>query len=236
MAITAHVFRLYNLNQLAETLEIDENKIYRELGKLSIYQLRKMFIEFGCQEAIRLIKELKEKSAATHSRYRVTISIDDTVVDRFGRMMPLTYSWYSGRWKKTVKGQNIIAITIKIKDQIIPLAIRPVSKQGKANTSKPEIFKSMLKEITDIFKKEGIEISQFPITFDSWYASDDLVNILSDAEFQQIVIHAKSNYVFSINGLKQKLSKHKSTNLWPPCNPRLQNEVLPCLPVHLLRQ
>ena len=70
--------------------------------------------------------------------------MDDTVVDRLGRVLALTYSWWSGRAKKVIRGQNILAITIRIGGAVIPLALRPVGKQGRTNTSKPEVFETLL--------------------------------------------------------------------------------------------
>ena len=67
----------------------------------------------------------------------------------------------------------------------------------------------MLGEVLSFFKQEGIDLTKFPITFDSWYGSKELVDILSKEGFTQILVHAKSNYVFTINGKKQKLSAHK---------------------------
>ena len=78
---------------------------------------------------VNSLKEFQGKSAATHSRRRVTISVDDTVVGRLGRAIALTYSWWSGRAKKVIRGQNILCITIKIGAAVIPLALRPVDKQ-----------------------------------------------------------------------------------------------------------
>ena len=110
---------------------------------------------------------------------------------------------------------------MKIGERVIPLCIRPVGKQGRGNTSKPEIFKEMIHELVEVFGQEGIDLTDFPITFDSWYGSDNLVKILRQAGFDkqedsdkqkgfdQILIHAKNNYVFTIDGKKQKLSLHK---------------------------
>ena len=210
MMIFGHMFGIFTPSQLAQTLKIDKNKIYRELKKWSVYQMRRIFCEFGCKEAIKEIKRIEQMSPATRSRYRITLTIDDTVIDRLGRLIKMTYNWYSGRWKKTVKGQNIIGIAITIGDRIIPLGVRLVAKQGRGNTSKPEIFEQMLGEIVEIFRKEGIELDQFPISFDSWYGSHQLVELLSGQfHFDQIIIHAKSNYVFTIDGVKSKLSVHK---------------------------
>lgn len=209
MLAYGHLFEIFTPNQLAEILRIDKNKVYEAIKSWSIFQFRRMFLLAGYQEVSRLLKETLAKSPATLSRMRITLCVDDTVVDRQGNLISLTYSWFSGRHKEVVKGQNIITINIKIGDRIIPLCIRPVSKQGRANTSKPEIFREMIHEVVELFAQDGIHLTQFPITFDSWYGSSDLVRILKEEGFDQIVIHTKSSYVFTIDGKCAKLSEHK---------------------------
>jgi hypothetical protein len=205
MLAVGHLFEIFTPNQMAEILGIDKSKVYGVIKSWSIYLLRRMFLVAGCQEAVKVIRERLAMSPATLSRARISISVDDTVIDRLG----LTYSWYSGKHKKVVRGQNIIAITIKIGDRIIPLCIRPVGKQGRANTSKPEIFSEMLHQVLDFFRQEGIDLTQFPITFDSSYGSIDLVDMLKEAGFDQILVHTKGNYVFHIDGESKKLRLHK---------------------------
>lgn len=219
MLIFGHLFNIWTPNELAQTLNVGKSKIYKELKTWSIYQVRKMFLSFGIAEAIKEIKPIIQMSAATKSRYRITTEVDDTVVERLGKIVALMYGWYSGRFKKVTKGQNIIAITMKIGSRVIPLGMRLVAKQGSKNTSKPEIFESMLSEIIEKFKEAGIDLNQFPISFDSWYTSDDLVDTLKKNKFDQIIIHAKGNYVFTIDGETCKISEHikmveLEENLW----------------------
>ncbi|MBM3210646.1 transposase [Candidatus Poribacteria bacterium] len=209
MLAYGHIFEIFTPNQLAETLGIDKNKVYEAIQSWSIFTFRKMYLTAGYDEAKALIQEALSKSPATMSRLRITFSVDDTVIDRLGNLISLTYSWFSGKHKEVVNGQNIIVITIKIGERVIPLSIRPVSKQGRDNTTKPDIFRDMLHEVVELFKKDGIDITRFPITFDSWYGSRDLVDILEELKFDKILIHAKSNYVFTIDGKKKKLSEHK---------------------------
>ena len=194
MLAFGHIFEIFTPNQMAEIMKIDKNKVYRAINSWSIYLLRRMFLVAGCQEAVNLVRERLSMSVATLSRARITISVDDTVIDRLGRVIRLTYSWYSGKHKKVVRGQNIIAITIKIGDRIIPLCIRPVGKQGRANTTKPEIFREMLSDVLEFFRQQGIDLTQFPITFDSSYGSKDLTDMLKEAGFDQILVHTKGNY------------------------------------------
>jgi hypothetical protein len=208
MLAYGHMFDIFTPNQLIQTLDIDKNKVYDAINSWSIYHIRKLFLLAGFSQTKKLIDDAKTKSPATLSRMRITLCVDDTVIDRLGKLISLTYNWFSGKHHHVVKGQNIIAITIKISQRVIPLCVRPVGKQGRGNTSKPDIFREMLHSVLELYKQEGINLNRFPITFDSWYGSDDLVGILEEKGFDQIIVHAKSNYVFTIDGKKQKLSLH----------------------------
>jgi hypothetical protein len=209
MLACGHMFDIFTPNQLIQILSLNKNNVYGAINSWSIYHLRKLFLNAGLSQAKELISEVLAKSPATQSRKRITISVDDTVIDRMGKLISLTYSWFSGRHHDTVRGQNIISITIKIGERVIPLCIRPVGKQGRGNTSKPDIFREMIHQLVEVFHQEGIDLTAFPITFDSWYGSYDLVKILEEEGFDQILIHAKGNYVFTIDGKKQNLSLHK---------------------------
>lgn len=209
MLASGHIFDIFTPNHLAQTLCIDKNKVYSAIKTWSIFLSRKLLLFVGCHIASKMIIEAVKKSPATLSRMRITTNVDDTVIGRLGKFISLTYSWFSSKHDRPINGQNIIAITIKIGERIIPLNVRPVSKQGRGNTSKPDIFRNMLREVLCFFEQEGIDLTQFPITFDSWYGSRELVDMLSAEGFSQILIHAKGNYVFTIDGKKQKLSAHK---------------------------
>lgn len=67
----------------------------------------------------------------------------------------------------------------------------------------------MLTVLKEEFKKEGIDITRFPITLDSWFVSEELKQELHKLGYKNIIIAGKSNYVFSINGKKQKASGWK---------------------------
>lgn len=209
MLASGHIFEIFTPNQLAQTLRLDKNKVYSAIKEWSIFLSRKLLFLIGCHIASMLIKSAISKSPATLSRLKITINVDDTVINRLEKFISLTYNWFSSKHHNPIYGQNIIAITIKIGKRIIPLNVRPVSKQGRKNTSKPAIFKDMLGEVLSFFRQEGIDLTRFPITFDSWYGSRPLVDMLSQAGFTTILIHSKSNYVFTIDGKKQKLSAYK---------------------------
>ena len=204
-----HLFGFYNPNQLADALQIPKASVYRHLKGFSCYQWKRLLLVVGCSTAVSEIKQIQAMSDSTQSRRCLTISVDDTVLSRFGKLLSYCYSWWSRKYDKSIASQNILAITLKIGQIVIPLNVRLVGKQGRGNTEKPDLFVSMMTDVLAYFEAEGIDLTKYPITFDSWYGSRDLVKILTEFRFSKILVHAKSNYVFEIDNLRAKLSVHK---------------------------
>ncbi len=209
--LIGHLFGLCNLNQLADALCIPKSGLYEHLSKWSLYQWQRLLVVVGCQQVVDTIKQIEQMSASTKSRRRITLCVDDTVEQRHGKVLAYCYSWYSGRFKKTLKGQNLLAVTVRIGEEVVPLCVRLVGKQGRANTQKPQILVEMLREIIAFFDTQGIDITHYPITFDSWYASQPLRENLSELGFSQILVHAKTSFVFETDSQRGKLSVHKRT-------------------------
>ena len=204
-----HLFGLYNPCQVAQTLSIPKSNLYRHLKSMSLYQLKCLFVCVGCTIAAREIQDTESKSASTRSRRRITISVDDTNDKRYGKLLSYFFKWWSKKENRTVRCRNILGITIKIGDMIIPLNLRLVSKQGRGNTDKPSLLVVMLKEVLSFFETEGIDLTKYPITFDTWYGRQHLIQILSDMGFDSILVHGKNNYVMDIHNTTAKLSQHK---------------------------
>ena len=161
--------------------------------------------------ALEAIREVVSKSAASLSRLRIVISVDDTFVFRYGEGLAYTSNWWSSQAKQPMKGQNILGIVLKIGKRIIPLNMRLISKQGRGNTDKPSCVITMFKEILSFFEGTGIDIRNYPITFDSWYGSRHLIDTLREMGFETILVHGKSNYVMTIDEKRAKLSEHKKS-------------------------
>ncbi len=209
MLVVGNLMGFYNPNQLADYLGLDKNALYRELRSWSLYQFKRMLTLASCHCALEPIRQTLEKSASTQSRNRITISVDDTVLKRCGACLSYIYSWWSGQYNRVIDGQNLLAVTIRIGARVFPLSIRPVGKQGRANTTKPELLKVMLTEIMAFFTEAGVDLTQFPITFDSWYGSQPLSDVLGEMGFSVQLVDSKSNYIFTIDQYKQPLSHHK---------------------------
>src|SRR5262252_7023969 len=73
-----------------------------------------MRLRFMVQHAIEYLKPVLHKSAATQSRAGMTLSIDNSVIDRFGKLLQCTWSWFSGRHHDVVRGQDLLGIVLTI--------------------------------------------------------------------------------------------------------------------------
>ncbi len=103
----SHAYGCYNPKQWADYLGIQPQKIYGEIQKWSLYRLKEVLLKMMVYQGVESIKEVKKKSAASQSRANITLAVDDSVIDRVGKRLRCTWSWYSGRWKKVVNGQNL---------------------------------------------------------------------------------------------------------------------------------
>ena len=206
-----HLFGLYNPNQVSDALFIPKASLYRHLNEVSLYQWQHLSVRIGCSVALQGIRDVESKSASTRSRRCITLSVDDTHNKRGTKKVSYCYNWWSTKANQPVKGQNILGITIKIGKVNFPLNMRYVSKQGRGRTDKPSCFVDMLKEVLDFFDAEAVDLRKYPITFDSWYGSRQLVDILREFGFETILGHAKNNYVMTIGDKTVKLSEHKKS-------------------------
>ena len=205
----AHFFGFYNPEELADFMGISSRNFYSDLKSFSIYSLKAMLLKFMVKHAAESLKPVIGKSPSTISRSGITLSVDNSVIDRLGRMFRCTYSWYSGRWKKVVNGNDLLGIVMTLNGIVFPLHLLFCSKQGRGNTDKPSMLISMLITLKEEFEKYGIDITEFPLTMDSWFVSQDLGEKLHSIGFHKIVIAGKGNYVFEIKGVKKKASLWK---------------------------
>ena len=204
-----HLFGLYNPNQVADALGLAKAGLYRKLGALSLYHSKALNLRLGSAIAVDFIRDAESKSASTQSRRCITLSVDDTNLPRQTSALAYCSKWWSKKHNTSILCQNVLGITLKVGDIVIPLDLRLVSKQGRGNTDKPSLVIAMLKDVLAFFDAHEIDLRKYPITFDSWYGSRNLVNVLSELGFVSILVHGKNNYVMTIGDTPAKLSVHK---------------------------
>src|SRR5260370_14015471 len=80
------------LRELPEShfLDIPHQKLYVQLQDWSVYYLKEMLLRFMVKQAVEHLKPVVTKSAATLSRAGVTLSVDNSVMDRFGKLLRCT--------------------------------------------------------------------------------------------------------------------------------------------------
>jgi len=205
----AHLFGCYNPKQLADYLGVGHQGLYAHLKELSLYTVRRLLVKFMVSLAVERLNPAVSKSDSTRSRASVTLSVDNSVIDRLGRMIRWTWSWYSGRWKKVVNGNDLLGIVMTINGIAIPLHLLFCSKQGRGNTNKPDLLISMFELLIEEFKVHGIDLTAFPITMDSWFMSDPLKIRLHKLGFIKVLVAGKGNNVFTIEKKKMKASEWK---------------------------
>ena len=205
----SNLFGFYNPKELADFLDIPHQRFYSELKGLSLYHVKKMLRLFMIKKAAEELNLVMSKSGPTRSRAGVTLSIDNSVMDRFGKLLRCTYSWFSGRHHKVIRGQDLLGIVLTINKIALPLHLLFCPKQGRYNTNKADLLISMLTDLKADFYREGIDITEFPLTLDSGFVSEPLKKRLHQLGFTKIIIAGKGNYVFTIDGQKQQASDWK---------------------------
>ena len=209
----ANLFGFYNPKQLADFLEVPHQQFYTVLKDWSVYQVKKMLLRFMVKQAVEKLKPVLSKSPSTRSRAGTTLSIDNRVMDRFGNLLRCTWRWYSGRYHKVIRGQDLLCVVLTIEHIALPLHLLFCPKQGRYHTNKADLLIFMLSQLKVEFRREDIDITQLPLTMDSAYVSQDLRKRLHELGFTDIIIAGKGNYVFTIDNQKWDASTWKKVLL-----------------------
>ena len=212
----AHLVGLYNPKQFADFLGIPHQSLYMHLKAWSLYHLKAMLLRFTVKQAAEHLEEVLAQSEAPRSRAGLSLSIDNSVIDRFGKLLRCTWSWYSGRGKHVVHGQDLLGIVLTIPQVAFPVHLLFCSKQGCDNTEKPTQLITMLAQLQAEFLRYAIDITQIPLTLDSWFVSEPLRQRLYTLGFTKSIIAGKGHYTFTINKRKQQASAWKKELMFHP--------------------
>jgi hypothetical protein len=100
--------------------------------------------------------------------------MDNSVMDRLGKLMKGTWSWLSGRPHDVVRGQDWLGSVLTIHHSAVLLHVLFCPKQGRSHTNKADRFIFMLSRLKTELSLEGSDITQIPLTMDSWLVSQPL--------------------------------------------------------------
>ena len=159
---------------MADFLDIPPQKLSVQLKEWSVYALQEMLLRFMVKQAVEPLQPVVTTSAATLSRAGVTFAVDNRVVDRFGKRLRCTWSWYSGRCHDGVRGQDLLGMVFTINPMVFPLHLLFCPKQGRYKTNKAEWFIFMFSRLQAACTREGIDLTKIPLTMASWFVSQPL--------------------------------------------------------------
>ena len=68
-------------------MKLPKAGLYRDVHAVSLYHWKCLNMRLGCASTLEFIKDTELKSASTQSRRRITLSVDDSNVDRYGKRL-----------------------------------------------------------------------------------------------------------------------------------------------------
>ncbi len=203
------LYGLYNPHQVARELGIAPKQLYGQLHSLSARAWRRWVERMMTQAALQRLQEHQTRSPATQSRRQASLSIDDTVQKRLGKVLSYVWSWYSGQAKKTLKGQDLVGIVLCINGEILPVRLVWVSKQGRGPTSKPALVLQIMKELKEEFAQAGVDLTELGVSLDSWWISHTFSAQLEELGFDKQVICGKRHLILDTEQSRQALGAHR---------------------------
>ena len=103
----------------------------------------------------------------------------------------------------------MLGVVLTIAHIALPLHLLFCPKQGRYHTTKADLLIFMLSQLKSEFLREGIDITQLPLTMDSAYVSQELRERLHGLGFIDIIMAGKGNYGFTIDTQKWDASTWK---------------------------
>lgn len=181
------------VNEVAKRLGLSKDQLYNHLKGIRVPEWRELFRSAFEQLAIERLLEAQGKSDSTWSRLEVVMSLDNSVVRKWGKILSYLYKWWSGQFHRVVNGNDVMMIVLKIGKEVIPVGFWLMSKKGPVN-SKIERTKSMIEGLAKCWSSKGIGLSRIAVTMDAWFNDNELIKAIKEAGFEKIVMGAKWNY------------------------------------------
>src|SRR5262249_3748243 len=98
-----------------------------------------MLLRFMGTQAAEKLKPVMSQSAATRSRAATTLSIDTSVMNRVGKLLRRTWSWYTRPYHQVIRGEDLLGIVCTIHHLAFPVHVLFCPKQGRYHTTKADL-------------------------------------------------------------------------------------------------
>lgn len=181
------------VNEVAKRLGLSKDELYNQLKGLTVQKWRELFRSAFEQLAEERLLEVQGKSDSTWSRLEVLLSIDNSVVRKWGKILSYLGKWWSGQFHRVLNGHDVLMVVLKIGKEVMPVSFWVMSKKGPVN-SKVERTKLMIGELAKYWSSKGIELSKIAVSMDAWFNDNELIKAIKEAGFEKIVMGAKGNY------------------------------------------
>ena len=200
---------LFNPHQVAQQLGVSPKELYATLHSLSAASWRRLLDEMMVERALDRLRHYEQASRSTKSRRQASLSIDDSVVKRYGKLLSYVWPCYSGQVKHVVRGQDVVGIVLRIGSEIIPLRLAFVSKQGRGPTTKPALLIREMEQLKAYFAGHGIDLTELGVSLDSWWINQGVSAELARLGFVKQVIAAKRSLVLESREGRASLGERK---------------------------
>ena len=200
---------LFNPHQVAQQLGVSPKELYATLHSMSAASWRRLLDEMMVERALDRLRHYEQASRSTKSRRQASLSIDDSVVKRYGKLLSYVWPCYSGQVKHVVRGQDVVGIVLRIGSEIIPLRLAFVSKQGRGPTTKPALLIREMEQLKAYFAGHGIDLTELGVSLDSWWINQGVSAELARLGFVKQVIAAKRSLVLESRDGRASLGERK---------------------------
>jgi len=216
------LFGCRSAHELTRTRGWDKNVPSRLLGALPKRSWLKRLRKLGQDVLSALWRHVESMSEATRSRWQWTWVVDDSVFRKYGQDLELVGTWYSGQYKRVVKGIDGVLLLVVLGDGklIVPVAFavrRPdPTGPGARGRTQLEWTRGMLDQTLAALARRGLPLPPPIAAADSWFSDSKLMRHVSDAHQGTLFVQGKSTYAFILDdGRKVKGGDLVNGDAWP---------------------
>jgi hypothetical protein len=181
----------------------DKNLPSRLLGALTKPSWLQRLRRLGVEVLVPLWRYAASASAATRSRWQWTWVADDSVFKKYGDLLGLVGTWWSGQEHRVLSGIDGVLLVVVIGNGklVVPVdfAIRWPDPTGPGGPCPDKLcwVQSMLDGRVAAFRRRGVALPPPVVVADSWFSDSTLMHHVATTHQGTFLVEGKSTYVFS---------------------------------------
>jgi hypothetical protein len=182
------------LSEVSQRLGIGKDRLYGALKDLPMQSWHRLFGACFEEHAMQALIEAQSMSAATQSRRRIVLAVDDSVVRRWGKLLGYLGLWWSGQFHRMLNGQDVLMAVLKIGEEVIPVGVWLMSPAPRWRDRHARVA-LILEDLAHRWRGAGIDISRIPVSMDAGFADEKLIRRVRRAGFEKVVMGVRGDYV-----------------------------------------